>query len=133
MIDTASETQEAFFQKLVSTPGVTNLAPVWQAAPENSKPPLIVIGAISLEPIGGKDGGLDRATVEILTFSIEPDQTVLFGMQAAIRNALEDQPISTAVGLFSNPAFIASQVERGEDGETYIGTQKFETIVQPKD
>lgn len=137
MIDTASAVQKAIFAKLNGSAAVTNVAPVFQHVPEKDDSgddvdlPLVIIGNVSLEPIGGKDGGLDRATFEVITFVREPDQTALFALQSAVRNALEDQPVTADGALISNPVFQASDAELMEDGETYQGTQRFEVIAQP--
>ena len=131
MIDSASAVQEASFAALNGASAVTNLAEVWQAPPEDSQPPLVLIGDVVLEPIGGKDGGLDRATFEIVTLIRQPDQTALFALQMAVRNALDGQSITATGALLSEPSFLTSEVELLEDGETYMGTQRFETIVQP--
>ena len=131
MIDSASAVQQASFATLNGATAVTDLAEVWQSPPEDSQPPLVLIGDVSLEPIGGKDGGLDRATFEIVTLVRQPDQTALFALQMAVRNALDDQAITATGALISNPSFLSADVELLEDGETYMGTQRFETIVQP--
>jgi hypothetical protein len=131
MIDSASAVQQASFAALNGTTAVTDLAEVWQAPPEDSQPPLVLIGDVSLEPIGGKDGGLDRATFEIVTLIREPDQTALFALQMAVRNAIDGQAITASGALISLPTFLSADVEMLEDGETYMGTQRFETIVQP--
>jgi hypothetical protein len=131
MIDSASAVQQASFAALNGATAVTDLAEVWQSPPEDSQPPLVLIGDVSLEPIGGKDGGLDRATFEIVTLVRQPDQTALFALQMAVRNALDEQTITATGALISNPVFLSAEVEMLEDGETYMGTQRFETIVQP--
>lgn len=130
MIDAATAVQMAFYTAL-NVPAVTDLAPVWQNPPEGTNPPVVVIGNVSLEPIGGKDGGLDRATVDVLTFIRQPDQTVLFELQAAVRDQLDGQPVSTSGALLSDPVMNSSEIDMMDDGETYMGTQKFETFVQP--
>jgi hypothetical protein len=37
----------------------------------------VLVSDISLEPIGGKDGGLDLASFEIVTFVRKPDRAAL--------------------------------------------------------
>jgi hypothetical protein len=130
MIDAATAVQEALYAAL-NVSAVTALAPVWQNPPEGTDPPVVVIGYISLEPIGGKDGGLDKATVDVLTFVREPDQTNLFALQSAVRDQLDGQSIASTGALLSRPVQTTSEVELMDDGETYLGTQRFETFVQP--
>ena len=129
MTDILTATQNAFYAALNVT-GVTSLGTLVQHVPEDSNPPLIIVGDISLEPLGGKDGGLDRAKVEIVTISRAPKRAILFAMQAAVRAALDGMPISATGATFSPPVQTASDGQLIEDGLTYIGTQQFETFVQ---
>lgn len=130
MLDAAAAAQEAFYGGL-NVAAVTGLATVFQHPPEDTQPPVVLIGSISLEPMGGKDGGLDRATVDIVTFVREPDQAMLFALQAAVRDMLDGQPVHAFAALLSDPVLLSAEVQLLEDGETYMGTQRFETIVQP--
>jgi hypothetical protein len=130
MSDLLTATQTAVYNAL-NVSSVTDLAPVTQHVIEDTEPPLVIIGDVSFEPIGGKSGGLDRATVEIVTLYRGPKRTELFAIQTAVRNALDGQGITASGALLSDPVFVSSDVEELEDGVTYMGTQRFETIVQP--
>jgi hypothetical protein len=130
MIDAATAVATALYTALNVT-AVTNLAAVWQNPPEGTDPPVVVIGNIDLEPIGGKDGGLDKATADILTFIRQPDQTILFALQTAVRTQLDGQTITATGAALSQPLQTSSEVALMEDGETYMGTQRFEIFVQP--
>lgn len=130
MTDLKKAAQDAFFNKL-NVAGVTALAPVVQHLLENSQPPFVIIGEINGEPIGGKDGGLDRLTIDIITMIRTPKRAKLFELQAAVRDQLDGQVVSGAGVLLSNPVELASEDDILEDGETYMGTQRYETIVQP--
>lgn len=129
MADILTATQNAFYAAL-NVVGVTALGTLVQHVPEDSLPPLIIVGDISLEPIGGKDGGLDRAKVEIVTISRAPKRAVLFAMQAAVRVALDGMPLTATGAIFSPAIMTASDGQLIEDGLTYVGTQQFETFVQ---
>lgn len=109
---------------------LTDVAPVVQHILEDSEPPLFVIGDISTEPIGGKDGGLDKATFDIWTYSRQPNRTQLYAMQALVRARLDGQPITAAGYILSNPVELLSESDMLEDGETYVGTQRYELIAQ---
>jgi len=130
MTDLATATQNAFYAAL-NVAAVTSLASLYQHVPENVQPPLVMVGDISLIPLGGKDGGLDQVTVEIVTLVRAPKRAALFALQAAIRNRLDLQPITAFGALLSSPVQTGSDASLLEDGETYMGTQTFETIVQP--
>lgn len=130
MSDLLTATQTAIYTALNVAP-VTSLAPVTQHVIEDTDPPLVIIGDVSFEPIGGKSGGLDRATVEVVTLYRGSKRTELFAIQTAVRNALDHQSVSASGALLSRPVFVSSEVEEMEDGVTYMGTQRFELIVQP--
>lgn len=130
MIDAATAVQEALFTALNVT-AVTNLAPVWQNPPEGTNPPVVVIGNVELEPIGGKDGGLDKATADVLTFIRQPDQTILFALQNAVRTQVDGQALTATGAILSRPLMTSSESDMMDDGETYMGTQRFEIFVQP--
>lgn len=130
MIDLAAAVQTAVFAAL-DVPAVTNLASLHQHVPENSVPPLVIVDDISLAPIGGKDGGLDRATVTIVTVMRKPKRAVLYALQSAVRSALEYRTIAATGALFSQPEQTGQDTALLEDGETYQGTQTFDIIVQP--
>lgn len=119
--------QTAFFNKL-NVSAITTLAPLVQHILEDTEPPLFVIGDISTEPMGGKDGGLDRVTIEIWTYSRKPNRTELYTMQNAVRTLLDGISLSTS-GL-SDPIEVANESEMLDDGQTYVGTQRYELFAQ---
>ena len=130
MPDLATATQDAIYAALNVT-AVTDLAPVYQHVPENTDPPIVIVGDINFEPIGAKDGGLDRASAEIVSFYRGPKRAGLYDIQAVIRDALDGQSIAATGALFSHPVQVSSEAELLEDGITYQGIQTFELIVQP--
>lgn len=136
MFDAATAVQEAAFGAL-DVAAVTNLgAAVWQHVPEATPEeplalPIVVVGDIALEPIGGKDGGLDRASFEIITMSDKPDRSELSKIQAAVRGELDRRTITANGAILSQPVFVSAEGELLEDGVTYLGKQKFETLIQP--
>ena len=129
MPDLQTAVQDAFFAAL-NVASVTSLAPVTQHVPEDTQPPIVIIGQIGLEPVGIKAGGFDHATVEIVTEARGPKRALLFAIQSAVRAALEGKPIAAVGVILSPPAFAGSDTDQLEDGVTYIGTQRFETFVQ---
>lgn len=128
-IDAAAAAQVAFYAAL-NVPGVTDLAPVMQHVLEDTKPPLVRIGDIQIAPAGGKDGGIDLATVEVLTFVRKPSRKALYALMAAVRTALDGVEISAAGAELSPPQFEGQSDDLLEDGQTYEGTQSFSCFVQ---
>lgn len=130
MIDSTAAAQAAFYAALNGASAVTALAEVWgDAPPEDTQPPLVIVDEIGIEPIGGKDGGLDRAEVKVVAL-VRTSRADLSALQSAIRNALEDQTITAAGASLSKPVVVSTDGGMQEDGVTYIGEQKFQTIVQ---
>lgn len=133
MIDSRTAAQTAFFAALDGSTAVTDLADVWQNPPEDTQPGakgLVITGLASVENIAGKDGGLDEVTLDILTIVRKPDVTELYALSSAVRNALEAQTVTAAGALLSDPEFLSADPDQLEDGETYIDTLRFRTIVQ---
>ena len=130
MIDAAVAVQEGFYAAL-SVPAVTDIAPVMQHVPDGTKPPLVRIGTIELSPEGGKGGGLDRATVQVLTYRREPSRAALYALMSVVRTALDGVEIAAAGAVLSPPEFEGQSDDLLEDGQTYEGTQIFSCFVQP--
>jgi hypothetical protein len=138
MIDAATAVQDAVYTAL-NVPALTASAEVFAHVPEatDDSPlpdPFVLVGDISLEPQGGKDGGLDLATVEIIILRTQADRAALSILQAIVRSLLDGQPIAAAAeygALLSPPVFLSSDGELLENGVTYMGTQQFQTFVQP--
>ncbi len=130
MTDLRTEAQTAIYNAL-NVPAVTALAPVFQHVPYNQVPPMIIIGRISAEPMGGKGGGLDRLTCEVISQDRSPNREKLYAMMGAIRTALDGVTLTSAAALLTSPTFEGSDDDLADDGETYFGSQRFVTIAQP--
>jgi hypothetical protein len=128
-IDAAVAVQEAFYLAL-SVPAVTEIAPVMQHVPEGTKPPLVRVGNIELAPEGGKGDGLDRATVQVLTYVREPSRAALYALMKEVRFALDGVEIASPGAELSPPVFEGQSDDLLEDGQTYEGTQVFSCFVQ---
>lgn len=134
MIDSRTAAQVALFTALNAASAVTDIADVWQNPPENTEPGtkgLVITGLASAENIGGKDGGLDEVTIDILTLVRDPDVTSLYALSSAVRNAIEAQAVVAPGAEVSPPEFVSADPDQLEDGVTLIDTLRFRTIVQP--
>lgn len=131
MADMRAAIQDAVLDRL-NDATVTSLAPVYQHVPDNTQPPMVIVGAITLEGDGAKSGAsLDRATVEIITLRREPRRAALHELMAVVRGRLEGQPLVAAGALLSEPEFEADDDDLLDDGVTYAGTQRFALWAQP--
>lgn len=107
---------------------------VYQHVPENAQPPYIAIAAITAEPIGGKDGGLDRVQFDIETWYRGEARRHLLHVQGMVHDRLDGAALPVQPGaLLSAPAFEGADDTLLDDGKTYAGTQRFTLIAQPAD
>jgi hypothetical protein len=133
MIDAQSAVQEAVFTALNGAESVTDLADVWQNPPEDTQPGdkgLVILGLVSLTT-EIKGSTLDLATISVFTQVRKPDATVLYALNAAVRNALEGQVITASGATLGAPTFLSSNPALMADGKTYEDELKFEMLVQP--
>ena len=136
MPDFKGAAQAAFFQALDGAAEVTDLSDVYQHVPQETEPTpdkgLTIIGDLSAVNIAGKDGEIDRVTVEVITEVRQPDQTALTQLQAAVRGTLDRAALPTQSGFEISPPVLESEdAALAEDGQTYLGTQRFSVLVQP--
>jgi hypothetical protein len=137
VFDPATAVQDAAIAAL-DVPALTGLgAEVWAHPPEvgPEDDPLadtawVVVGDVGLAPEGGKDGGLDRATLTVTVLIRKPGRSHLSALQAVVRDQLENQPFVVDGAILMQPVQVSADGQLQEDGATYIGTQRFETLVQ---
>jgi hypothetical protein len=110
---------------------VTGLAPVYQHAPNEAQPPLVLIADITCDGEGAKGGGLDRVTFDIITLIREPRRAALHELMAAVRARLEGAAMAGTAVLMSPPEFQNDDDDLLDDGNTYAGTQRFALWAQP--
>lgn len=132
MPDLKLAAQSAVFAAL-NVPAVTGLAPVYQHTPDDTQPPVVIIGDMNAEAVGGKEGGFDRIDFEILTLVRAPGREHLTPLMAAVRAQLDEQALSQADAALSRPRFEGDSDEILEDGNTYLGVQRFSLFAQPND
>lgn len=117
---------------LLNHASVTDIAPVYQHVPDNTDPPVVIIGTITLEGDGAKSGApLDRATIEIITLTREPAREALHELMAAVRDRLEGAELTAPDSILSPLEFQADDDDLLDDGVTYVGTQRFALWAQP--
>lgn len=124
--------QTAVFDALTATP-MPGGVPVWQHVPDNTEPPVVAIGMITLTPAGGKGGGLDQAEIDVLTFVRQNGREFMTPLMAEVRARIEGRVLTAAGASLSRPVFESDDDSLESDGETYSGTQRFSLFVQPSD
>lgn len=138
MADLKLAAQRALFAAL-DVSAVTGSAAgltVWQHTPDDQQPPVVVLGEMSAENVGGKDGGFDRIDFEVLSLVRAPGREFLTPVMTAVRGAVEGAALVSATAILSPPVFESDDDEiLEEDGSnvTYMGRQRFSLFAQPLD
>jgi hypothetical protein len=130
MTDIRTEVQDAIFARL-NHASVTDLAALYQHAPNEAQPPLVLIADITCDGEGSKGAGLDRVTFDIITLVREPRRAALHELMAAVRDRLEGAVMTGTAVLISPPEFRNDDDDLLDDGNTYAGTQRFALWAQP--
>jgi hypothetical protein len=129
MTDLALAVQEGVYGAL--TAGVT-LGQVFQHVPENTPPPVVIIGEDDVDPtIGGKGERFERHELTILTVVQGPGKRPLRLLQEQVRAALDNRPITAAGANLSDPVFLSVTDQLLADGLTYYGEQRFLIFAEP--
>jgi hypothetical protein len=129
MTDLLTATQDAFFAILTAGMGADH-GEILQHVPENTQPPLTVLGSIEALDIDGKDSGLEQHTVDVHYLFRGPARRKLYAMMQAGRDAIEAGSLRADGALFGPARWRSSETDIADDGVTYVGTQTFEVIVQ---
>ncbi|HEX2594803.1 MAG TPA: DUF3168 domain-containing protein [Rhizomicrobium sp.] len=133
MADMMQATQDAVFAALDAAHKAVNpsLATVRQHVPENTLPPLVIVGDMDAENVGGKGERTDKIVIDVVSIYRGTARRGLLAIMAINRDALEDQEISAPGAAFSTPRFLSANTALGEDGATYAGVQQFEIYAEP--
>lgn len=130
-VDLMQAAQAAVFGALKA--GVDpSLSPVFQHVPENTQPPMIIVGAIDSENDGSKGEQVERMTIEVQAIFRGAKRSQLLAMLHAVRRALALNPLAADGVEFSEPHWLgASASEAASDGVTYAGIAHFEVFAEP--
>lgn len=122
MSDAQIATAQAVFAAL-SAGGLT--WPVYQHVPEDTPPPVNIIGDMSGELLDTKDGKDEQIELTITTVQQGESRAPVLAEQAKIIAALHDQALTSVAGWTINPMRMRSDAVLMPDGETYLGTTEF--------
>jgi len=133
MADLKLAAQAAIYGALNGAAVVTDLGPVFEYVPQDEEPPFTIVDRMSATPQGGKDGAFDLIEFDILTVVREPGREFLTPLMAAVRDTIEGATLVSAAAILSPPEFVGDEDELLEDGQTYLGRQRFSLFAQPAD
>jgi hypothetical protein len=120
-----SEAQNAAEAAVYTALTAAGLAwPVHQHVPQDTPPPVNIIGDMTGEPVGAKDDPDERIELSVLTVFQGEARGPVLTEQAKIIAALDGKTL-TVTGWAISPAKESADVALMPDGETYLGTARF--------
>ena len=131
-VDLLDGAQSAFYQALDARAELTALSPVFQHVPENTDPPMTIVGDIESENAGTKNDPAEELTVTILTIHRGPGRAALLAIMHQQYLALHGREIGAPGCVFQNVRRDAA-VAAGpaSDGITYAGVSIFKVLAEP--
>ena len=135
MNDLLEPAQDALFGALVALEGNAELPDglqVFQHVPEDTQPPMIVVGQLSSENAEDKGELIEEITAEIHFVYRGSSRALLLAMMRAGRGVLQNAAIEAAGAIFERPRWVAAEASNAlADGVTYVGLQVFKFYAQP--
>ena len=121
--------EQALFDRLTA---IVTLATVFQHVPDNTPPPVVIIGDMNAEEISGaKIGGIDRIEFDIISIIHGPGRKPLNTLQRQVRSALDQwRPADVVDVSFGEISFLDGNGLLIPDEVIYYGTQRFACLVQ---
>lgn len=140
MIDLLQCAQDAAFSLLLPLEQDADLATilgapaqVLQHVPENTQPPIVIIGDLDTVNEGGKDDQLEQIGVQIQFVYRGPGRAPLLTMMKRARDLLHGQRVTVEGGHLAFTWKGGSASSAAADGITYAGISEFDVFAQPAD
>lgn len=133
MTDFAGALEKALFDRLCAR---VTLARVFQNVPDNTPPPVVIVGDVDFENAAGKTGTLLRFTVQVDSVIAGNSRKALNALQAEVRDALHDwRPTATAEVKFGDCEVLSATGQQivSDGGMVYLGQQAVQVWVQAAD
>lgn len=134
MADFKLAAQAAIFAALKASAPLQAAAPTYEYVPAEIEPPMTILSRFAATPAGGKGDRFDEIEFEVLTVVRQPGREFLTPPMALVRETIEGAALARANGVaLSRPVFLSDDDELLEDGQTYLGTQRFSLFAQRAD
>ena len=135
-VDLITAAQDAVFAALAPIASNTTMpagTQVLQHVPEGVLPPFVRIGHVTSENQTDMDDEQhELITVEVHSIYRGEARRGLLKMMAAVRTALQGQPIAAAGAGFETPCFVKAEAGAAiSDGVTYVGLSIFKFHAWP--
>jgi hypothetical protein len=126
--DLLKATRDAVYNLLDATVP-KSVAPVFDHVPENTQPPMIIVGDIESEP--GESKGTEDLTFEIYSVFRGQGRGGLLRIMHWARTTLEQGRFEASDVTFESLEWQSSASVSADDGVTYAGTQAFRVTAEP--
>jgi len=118
------------YQLLTGTAGTLGPivgAPVFQHVPQDTWPPVVIIGDIEAEPFGAKGDPDRRCSLQIVTVTDGEARKPLLDLQAQVEARLEGARLDID-GWRLAFTFEGASATMSGDGDGYVGNSRFEVF-----
>lgn len=129
MADLTHAVQSAIMARL-QAPGVVS-APAYTVVPDNTSPPVVVVGDATFEQIGGKNSDTERHDIVVRCIVGGTSKAALFELMAEVKAALHNQALTSADAALSRCVMTSGNEIRDIDANALVGEQRFFVIATP--
>lgn len=134
MRDYVLAAQTAIFAALKASAALQEAAPSFEYVPEDSEPPMTILSRFTMKPAGGKGDRFYEIEAEITSVVRKPGREHLTPIMMLVLDLIDGAALPDTDGVaLSKPVFLSQDDELMEDGQTYLGTQRFTLFAQPAD
>jgi hypothetical protein len=102
-------------------------APVYQHVPEDTPPPVVIIGDIEAAPLGGKNDPDRLATLSVMTVTEAEERKSLLQIKGKAEAAL-DGAQAEHDGWTLSFAFLGATAVLDAEGAGYVGESRFQIL-----
>ena len=128
MSDLTHAVQSAVVARLVA--GVT-LAPVYSVVPDNTQPPVVVVGDGTFDQVGGKNSDSERHDLVVRCIVGGTSKSALLALMQEVKAALHNQPLVSADAVLSRCVMTSGNEVRDIDANALVGEQRFFVMAHP--
>ncbi len=124
----AEDVIEADAFEALNVPAVTVLASVFQHVPEDTAPPVLIIGDMESEPIATKGADHQRVALTIAAVVLAEERRPIRALKKAVKDALQDRQVSRDGWQLEYTFTGADGFLDPETGEAYAGNFRFSVL-----
>lgn len=132
LLEAAQDALFAALKPLEAVAGLPTGLAVFQHIPEDTQPPMVMIGHLASDAGDEKGDTLEQITAEVHYVYRGPGRAPLLAMMREGRRLLRDQQLASGDAQFEAPRWLKSEAgDALADGVTYVGLQIFQFYACP--